>query len=78
MALEMRERCERCAWPLATDDDTAGKTAQRLISAAGFVPLKVGGVSDAGRIEGPDGDLQGRILDLDQALAEVATEGAKA
>ena len=23
MALEMRERCERCAWPLATDDDTA-------------------------------------------------------
>jgi predicted dinucleotide-binding enzyme len=62
----------------ATDDDTAGETAQRLISAAGFVPLKVGGVSDAGRIEGPDGDLQGRILDLDQALAEVATEGAKA
>src|SRR5258706_1225937 len=23
MALEMRERCERCAWPLGTDDDTA-------------------------------------------------------
>jgi hypothetical protein len=23
MALEMRERCERCAWPLAHDDDTA-------------------------------------------------------
>jgi len=23
MALEMRERCERCAWPLAPDDDTA-------------------------------------------------------
>ena len=23
MALEMRERCERCAWPLAVDDDTA-------------------------------------------------------
>jgi hypothetical protein len=23
MALEMRERCERCAWPLAIDDDTA-------------------------------------------------------
>ena len=23
MALEMRERCERCTWPLATDDDTA-------------------------------------------------------
>ena len=23
MALEMRERCERCAWPLAPEDDTA-------------------------------------------------------
>jgi predicted dinucleotide-binding enzyme len=62
----------------ATDDDAAEATAQRLISAAGFEPLKVGGVSDAGRIEGPDGDLQGRILDLDQALATVATEGVKA
>jgi 8-hydroxy-5-deazaflavin:NADPH oxidoreductase len=62
----------------ATDDDAAEATAQRLISAAGFEPLKVGGVSDAGRIEGPDGDLQGRILDLDQALANVATQGVKA
>jgi len=62
----------------ATDDDAAEATAQRLITAAGFEPLKVGGVSDAGRIEGPDGDLQGRILDLDQALATVATEGVKA
>jgi predicted dinucleotide-binding enzyme len=62
----------------ATDDDAAEAVARRLISAAGFEPLKVGGVSDAGRIEGPDGDLQGRILDLDQALANVATEGAKA
>ena len=51
---------------------------ERLISAAGFEPLKVGGVSDAGRIEGPDGDLQGRILDLDQARATVATEGVRA
>ncbi len=23
MALEMRERCERCAWPLGPEDDTA-------------------------------------------------------
>ena len=23
MALEMCERCERCAWPLAVDDNTA-------------------------------------------------------
>jgi 8-hydroxy-5-deazaflavin:NADPH oxidoreductase len=62
----------------ATDDDIAEATAQRLIGAAGFQPLKVGAVSDAGRIEGPDGDLQGRIFDLDQALATVATEGVKA
>jgi predicted dinucleotide-binding enzyme len=48
----------------ATDDDDAEATAQRLIRAAGFEPLKVGGVADAGRIEGPDGELQGRLLDL--------------
>jgi predicted dinucleotide-binding enzyme len=62
----------------ATDDDTAEATAQRLIRVAGFEPLKVGGVSDAGRIEGPDGDLQGRTLALDEALATTATEGVKA
>jgi 8-hydroxy-5-deazaflavin:NADPH oxidoreductase len=53
----------------ATDDDAADATAQRLIATAGFEPLKVGGVSDAGRIEGPDGELQGRIFDLEAARA---------
>jgi 8-hydroxy-5-deazaflavin:NADPH oxidoreductase len=62
----------------ATDDDAAEATAQRLIKAAGFEPLKVGGVSDAGRIEGPDGELQGRIFDLDEARATIATEGVRA
>ena len=61
----------------ATDDDVAEATAKRLIATAGFEPLKVGGLSDAGRIEGPDGDLQGRIFQLDAAIATVATEGAK-
>jgi 8-hydroxy-5-deazaflavin:NADPH oxidoreductase len=61
----------------ATNDDAAEATAQRLIRAAGFEPLKVGGVSDAGRIEGPDGELQGRIFDLDEARATIATEGVK-
>ncbi|HWX97704.1 MAG TPA: NAD(P)-binding domain-containing protein [Solirubrobacteraceae bacterium] len=56
-----------------TDDDVAEATAQRLIRVAGFEPLRVGGVSDAGRIEGPDGDLQGRILDLDEARAAIET-----
>ena len=62
----------------ATDDDAAETTAQHLIRTAGFEPLKVGGVSEAGRIEGPDGQLQGRILDLEEARAIIATEGAKA
>jgi 8-hydroxy-5-deazaflavin:NADPH oxidoreductase len=61
----------------ATDDDTAEATAQRLIRAAGFEPLKVGGVSDAGRIEGPDGEFQGRIFDLDEAQAAIANEEVK-
>jgi len=61
----------------ATDDDTAEATVQRLIRAAGFEPLKVGGVSDAGRIEGPDGEFQGRIFDLDEAQAAIANEGVK-
>jgi predicted dinucleotide-binding enzyme len=62
----------------ATDDDAAEATAQRLIRAAGFEPLKVGGVSDAGRIEGPDGELQGRVFDLDEARATIGTGGVKA
>ena len=62
----------------ATDDDAAEATAQRLIKAAGFEPLKVGGASAAGRIEGPDGELQGQIFDLDEARATIATEGVSA
>jgi len=59
----------------ATDDDAAAAAIERLISAAGFDPLKVGGVADAGRIEVPGGDLHqngglnGQLLDLDQARA---------
>jgi 8-hydroxy-5-deazaflavin:NADPH oxidoreductase len=62
----------------ATDDDAAEATARRLITAAGFEPLKVGGVAEAGRIEGPDGELQGRVMDLDEARATISTEGVKA
>ena len=61
----------------ATDDDVAEATAERLIEAAGFASLKVGGVADAGRIEGPDGELQGQMLDLDEARAAIATEGVQ-
>ena len=41
----------------ATDDDTAATTIERLIHAAGFEPLKAGGLADAGRLEVPGGDL---------------------
>jgi 8-hydroxy-5-deazaflavin:NADPH oxidoreductase len=61
----------------ATDDDTAATTIERLVRAAGFDPLKAGGVADAGRIEAPGGDLHqfglgGLLVDLDQARAAVA------
>ncbi len=58
----------------ATDDDTAAATAERLIRAAGFEPVSLGGLAEMGRIEGPSGDLQGRVLDLDGARAALTTE----
>jgi 8-hydroxy-5-deazaflavin:NADPH oxidoreductase len=60
----------------ATDDDRAGAAIERLITAAGFDPVSVGGLSGAGRIEMPGGDLHlatlGRLLDADEARAAVA------
>jgi 8-hydroxy-5-deazaflavin:NADPH oxidoreductase len=60
----------------ATDDDRAATAIERLITVAGFDPVKAGGVKDAGRIEMPGGDLHeaglGRLLDADQAHAAVA------
>jgi predicted dinucleotide-binding enzyme len=63
----------------ATDDETSATTIERLIHAAGFEPLKTGGVAEAGRIEMPGGDLHqfglnGALLDLDEARAAVAAE----
>ena len=58
----------------ATDDDAAAATVKRLIRTAGFEPMDVGGLADVGRMEGPSGDLQGRVLDLDGARAALATE----
>ena len=65
----------------ATDDDRAAAAVQRLIRAAGFDPVKAGGVSDAARIEaGGDlsqgGGLQGRLLDTDQARAALTPAAA--
>jgi predicted dinucleotide-binding enzyme len=65
----------------ATDDDQAAAAVQRLIRAAGFDPVKAGGVSDAARIEaGGDlsqgGGLEGRLLDADQAQTALAPAAA--
>jgi predicted dinucleotide-binding enzyme len=62
----------------ATDDDTAAGTIERLITTAGFDPVKAGGLADAGRMEGPNGDLSqgglnGELLDLEQAREVLAT-----
>jgi len=61
----------RVALFYATDDDQAAATVVRLISAAGFDPVKAGGLHAAGRIETPGGDLQesglGRLVDADEA-----------
>jgi predicted dinucleotide-binding enzyme len=71
---------QRAVLLYATDDDAAATTIERLIRAAGFDPLKAGGVADAGRLEVPGGDLHqggglnGALLDLDQARAAVAAE----
>ena len=35
----------------ATDDDRGGEEVERLIRTAGFEPLKVGGLRQAGRLE---------------------------
>jgi 8-hydroxy-5-deazaflavin:NADPH oxidoreductase len=67
----------RVALFYATDDETAADAIERLIRAAGFDPVKAGGLADAGRLEGPGGDLSqgglnGELLDLDQARAAIA------
>jgi 8-hydroxy-5-deazaflavin:NADPH oxidoreductase len=60
----------------ATDDDRAGAAIERLITVAGFDPVRAGSLSEAGRIEMPGGDLHlatlGRLLDADEARAAVA------
>jgi 8-hydroxy-5-deazaflavin:NADPH oxidoreductase len=58
----------------ATDDDVAATTAERLISAAGFAPVKAGGLDQATRIEmfgdlHDFGGLNGRLLTVGQARA---------
>ena len=63
----------------ATDDDQARATIERLISAAGFDPVKAGGLDATIRIEmfgdlHDYGGLNGRLLDVAEARAAVAGE----
>jgi len=45
----------------ATDDDHAGESVERLVRTAGFVPLKVGGIEQTGRLE-VGGDLHDLVV----------------
>lgn len=61
----------------ASDDDTAGGQAEKLIHAAGFEPVRAGGVGAAIRIEmGGDlhafGGLNGRVVDKAEAQSLLA------
>src|SRR5438094_2417693 len=61
----------------ATDDDQAAAAIERLISAAGFDPVKAGGVDAALRIEtsGPlhqFGGLDGKVIDAGEARSALA------
>jgi 8-hydroxy-5-deazaflavin:NADPH oxidoreductase len=63
---------ERVALFYATDDGKAEAVVRRLITAAGFEPVKAGGVEDATRIEmfgdlHQFGGLNGQLLTGDQA-----------
>jgi 8-hydroxy-5-deazaflavin:NADPH oxidoreductase len=50
----------------ATDDDRAGQEVERLIRAAGFEPVKVGGVEQSSRLE-VGGDLHDLVVGPAQA-----------
>lgn len=68
---------ERVALFYATDDRRAESVVQRLIKAAGFEPVKAGGVDDAIRIEmfgdlHQYGGLNGQLLTGDQARAALS------
>jgi 8-hydroxy-5-deazaflavin:NADPH oxidoreductase len=61
----------------ATDDDAAASTAEHLISAAGFAPVKAGGLDQAIRIEmlgdlHDYGGLNGNLLTVAEAQALLA------
>jgi predicted dinucleotide-binding enzyme len=70
-------RTPRAVLFYATDDEQAAAAIERLISVAGFDPVKAGGVDAAMRIEtsGPlhqFGGLNGKVVDTREARSAVA------
>jgi 8-hydroxy-5-deazaflavin:NADPH oxidoreductase len=68
---------ERAVLFYATDDDIAASTVERLISAAGFDPVKAGGVDQTIKIEmfgelHDFGGLNGRLITVEEAQALLA------
>jgi 8-hydroxy-5-deazaflavin:NADPH oxidoreductase len=54
-----------------TDDDRAGEEVERLIRAAGFEPVKAGGLEQSSRLE-VGGDLHGLVVSPAQARSLIA------
>ena len=78
LARATRRNPERAVLFYATNDAGAGETVARLITAAGFDPVKVGGVDQSIRIEF-GGDLSefglnGRLLTVAEAEALIGAE----
>ena len=74
-----RRTPERAVLFYATDDAGAGEAVARLITAAGFDPVKVGGADQSIRIEvGGDlaqfGGLNGKLLTVGEAEALIGAE----
>src|SRR5438445_689424 len=72
LASEANRTPERVALFYATDDEHAAGVAERLITAAGFDPVKAGGVDQTLRLEvfgdlHQFGGLEGKLLDAQQA-----------
>jgi predicted dinucleotide-binding enzyme len=70
-------RTPRAVLFYATDDDQAAAAIERLISAAGFDPVKAGGVDAALNIESfgalhQFGGLNGKVVDVSEARTAVA------
>jgi 8-hydroxy-5-deazaflavin:NADPH oxidoreductase len=79
LASSSNKKPEKVVLFYATDDDKAAKATARLITTAGFEPVKIGGVKDTLRIEAFGdlhqlGGLNGKVLNRSEAEAAVMKE----